>query len=58
VGCKYTVVQSSGVHNFYWVSIVHTILPSRVVECYRGKRKQSKSLQGPAMQGPSLNLEG
>jgi hypothetical protein len=21
---KYAVVQSSGVHNFYWVSIVHT----------------------------------
>jgi hypothetical protein len=25
---KYAVVQSSGAHNFYWVSIVHTILPS------------------------------
>jgi hypothetical protein len=25
---KYTVVQLSGAHNFYWVSIVHTILPS------------------------------
>jgi hypothetical protein len=26
--CKYAVVQLSGVDNFYWVSIVHTILPS------------------------------
>jgi hypothetical protein len=24
---KYAVAQSSGAHNFYWVSIVHTILP-------------------------------
>jgi hypothetical protein len=26
--CKYAVVQSSGAHSFYWISIVHTILPS------------------------------
>jgi hypothetical protein len=25
---KYAIVQSSGAYNFYWVSIVHTILPS------------------------------
>jgi hypothetical protein len=25
---KYTIVQSSGIHNFYWVSIVQTILHS------------------------------
>jgi hypothetical protein len=28
MGCKYAVVQSSGAHNFYWVSTVHIILPS------------------------------
>jgi hypothetical protein len=28
--CKYAVVQSSGAHDLYWVSIVHTILPSEL----------------------------
>jgi hypothetical protein len=57
--CKYAVVQSSGAHNFYWVSIVHSILPSTlpwVVECYRGKRTQQKRLDGDSVQDLSLNL--
>jgi hypothetical protein len=53
---KYTVVQSSGAHDFYWVSIVHTYSALRVVECYRGKRTQPKRLDGASMRDPSLNL--
>jgi hypothetical protein len=26
--CKYTIDKSSGAHDFYWIYIVHTILPS------------------------------
>jgi hypothetical protein len=49
---KYTVIQSNGAHNFYWVSIVHTILP--FVECCRGKRTQPKRLEEASMRDPSL----
>jgi hypothetical protein len=43
---KYTVVQSSGAHNFYWVSIVHTILPSFTLPpTAPGHKKQKKQKQ-------------
>jgi hypothetical protein len=41
--CKYAVVQSSGAHNFYWVSIVHTILLSFILPPGAlGHKKQKK----------------
>jgi hypothetical protein len=41
--CKYAVVQSSGAHNFYWVSIAHTILPSFTLpQTAPGHKKQKQ----------------
>jgi hypothetical protein len=40
IDSKYTVLELPGVYNFYWDSIVHTILPSVILSSVPGHKKK------------------